>query len=265
MAPWIVQFFPDHETYLEPFGGAAGVLMQKTRCYAEIYNDLDGNIVNVFRVLQDLDKAKELQRRLLVTPYARAEFELSYQETEDEIEMARRVLVRAAMGFGSAGAVKNTTGFRCDMRRSYGTASHVWAEYPAAIASFCERLRGVLIENRPAIECLNRFDSPTTLHYIDPPYLPETRVWRSHGYYRFEMDEAQHEELLKRVLDLTGFVVVSGYESNLYNDLLCGWTVHRTRARMSAGRGTGIRTECVWLNPKCAERQGQHSMFGGAG
>lgn len=146
LAPWVMQFFPDHFTYVEPFGGAAGVLLQKPRSYSEVYNDIDDEISNVFRVLQDKDMAADLQRLLLVTPYSRAEFEISYEPTDDPVECARRVLIRSHMGFGSAGATKHRTGFRVDSARQYGTAAHLWAEYPPQIQLFCKRLQGVLIE-----------------------------------------------------------------------------------------------------------------------
>lgn len=257
LAPWILGFFPPHQTYVEPYGGAAGILMQKPRSYAEVYNDLDDDIVNVFRVLQDKDASLVLTRLLKLTPYARREFELAYEPSLEPNERARRTLVRAAMGFGSSGSTKGSTGFRIDMQRTYGTASHIWAEYPEIIAKFCQRLQGVLIENRPALECIRQYDQADTLHYIDPPYVLDTRVTMGHRYYRHEMADQDHETLLTTLLTLKGFVVLSGYETDLYHDYLGGWEKHRTKARISASRGTSIRTECVWLNASCAELQRQ--------
>ena len=122
LAPWVMQFFPQHTRYVEPFGGAAGVLLQKPRVYAEVYNDLDSDIANVFLVLQSPEASQRLIDLITVTPYARSEFDRAYEETNDPIEQARRTLIRAQMGFGSAGATKGCTGFRSDSRRSYGTA-----------------------------------------------------------------------------------------------------------------------------------------------
>jgi DNA adenine methylase len=257
LAPWILSFFPPHQTYVEPYGGAAGVLMQKPRTYAEVYNDLDDDIVNVFRVLQDRTTSEILTRLLTLTPYARREFELAYEPSLEPVERARRTLVRVAMGFGSSGSTKGSTGFRSDMQRTYGTASHLWAEYPDLIARFCQRLQGVLIENRPALACIRQYDHVDTLHYIDPPYVLDTRVTLGHHYYRHEMSDAEHEELLNVLLALDGFVIVSGYETDLYDDYLSGWEKHRTQSRISSGRGTSLRTECVWLNPRCADLQRQ--------
>lgn len=262
LAQWIMQFFPVHHTYVEPFGGAAGVLIQKPRSESEVYNDLDGDIGNVFRVLQDKIQSAELQRLLLITPYSRAEFEISYKPTPDPVEQARRTIIRAHMGFGSAGATKHKTGFRIDSARQYGTAAHLWAEYPEQITALCWRLRGVLIETRPAIDILKNHDRPDTLFYIDPPYKHETRQMGGHRhYYNHEMSDGDHSELLTAIQHLEGFVVLSGYDSDQYNDQLQSWAKHTIKARISAGRGTGSRIECLWLNPACTQYQPQKHLF----
>lgn len=252
LAGWVMGFFPAHTCYVEPFGGAAGVLLQKQRAYAEVYNDLDGEVVNFFRVLRDPVSRAQLIEACVLTPYARADFEEAWHPTEDVIERARRLSIRAQMGFGSAGATKGATGFRIDTKREYGTAQHLWALYPSAIAEAGKRMSGVLVENRPAIEVMRQHDAPQTLHFIDPPYLHETRSMDgSNRYYRFEMTDEQHIELLDAALDLQGMAVMCGYPSDLYESRLVGWTRHEKEARISAGRGTAIRTEVLWLNEAC--------------
>lgn len=154
IAPWVLRHFPAHACYVEPFGGAAGVLLQKARSYAEVYNDLDGDIVNFFRVLRDLKQRAALQELLALTPYARAEFDLAWQPTDDAVERARRLCVRAQMGFGSAGATKGVMGFRIDTKRACSTAQHLWMGYPDALSAVGARFTGVLIENRPALEVM---------------------------------------------------------------------------------------------------------------
>lgn len=253
LAPWVMRFFPPHQTYIEPFGGAAGVLLQKPRAYAEVYNDLDGDIVNFFRVLRDPVTRERLIDALRHTPYARAEFDAAWDETACPVERARRTAVRAEMGFGSAGATKGSTGFRTDTRRAYGTAQHVWARYPDAVQIIGERFAGVLIEHRPAIDVMQQHDGPATLHFVDPPYVLSTREMRnSSGCYRHEMSDEQHLELLAVLHALQGPVVVCGYESELYSHALRGWERHETSARISGGRGTSVRTEVVWLSPACS-------------
>ena len=260
LAPWIMSFFPDHYTYVEPFGGAAGVLLQKPRSMSEVYNDLDGDIVNVFRVMQDKDLADELQRQLLVTPFSRAEFNISYESTDDPVEQARRTLIRAHMGFRSAGSTKNKTGFRIDSARKHGPAAHLWARYPDLIIGFLDRLHGVLIENKPVIECIKNHDRPDTLFFIDPPYVHSTRLLGKNRCYNHELTNDDHVQLLEHLNQVTGMVVVSGYDSDIYNDLLRSWEKRSTSARISAGRGTAVRTECIWLNQNCANGQIQLSL-----
>ncbi len=251
LAPWVMQFFPPHDCYVEPFGGAAGVLIQKPRSYAEIYNDLDGDVVNFFRVLRDPTMRFALIDACRLTPYAREEFDLAYEHTDDPVERARRTCVRAAMGFGSAGASKGITGFRVDTKRAYGTAMRNWAEYPEGLRSVGERFTGVLIECRDAIDVMQAHDGHDTLHFVDPPYVHETRVMRSRCY-RHELDAAGHSRLLTAARALTGMVVICGYPSAAYDDALSGWARHETQARMSARRGTAMRTEALWLNPACS-------------
>jgi DNA adenine methylase len=255
LASWVIEHFPPHQVYIEPFGGAAGVLMQKNRSPGEVYNDLDDDIVNLFRVLQNASTREELSDRLILTPYARTEFELAWIFTEEPVERARRTVIRAQMGFGSSGATKATTGFRVDPYRKYGTAPQLWARYPDQLAAIGKRLQGVLIENRPAIDIILANDSPSALHYIDPPYMHSTRV---HGaqkgrYYRHELSDDEHVELLITLKNLQGMVVLSGYPNELYSEYLSDWAQNTTQARIAAFRGTAARTECLWLNPACMD------------
>src|SRR3972149_1343948 len=118
LAPWVVENFPPHTVYVEPFGGAASVLMRKPRSSVEVYNDLDDAVVNVFRVLRDRSMARELARVVSLTPWARREFEDAYEHTDDPVEWARRTLVKSFLGFGSRGLVRTRTGFRATSSRN---------------------------------------------------------------------------------------------------------------------------------------------------
>lgn len=261
IAHWVISHMPNHTCYTEVFGGAAGVLLQKPRAYAEVYNDLDGEMVNLFRVLRNKSELDLLINQLILTPYARAEFELAWEYVSEPVERARRTIIRAQMGFGSAGATKGVTGFRIDTKRQYGTAQSLWADYPKHLSAIGQRLTGVLIENRPAIQVLKDHDAPSTLHYIDPPYVHDTRHAgaKAGRIYRHEMTNDDHVELLKNLLELEGKVLLSGYSSNLYAELLKGWERVDIKARISSGRGTDTRTECLWMNPAASKPD----LFGG--
>lgn len=267
LAEWLISHFPPHNVYVEPFGGAASVLLQKPRCYAEVYNDLDGDIVNVFRVLQCHEKRALLIDKLRFTPYARAEFNLAWEQTDDPVESARRVIIRAQMGFGSAGATKCSTGFRRDTERRYTTAMQDWVRYPDCLPPIINRMMGVQLETRPALDVIRTNDSVGTLFYVDPPYLHDTRVMDgSTRYYRHEMTNADHVELLDRLNQVQGMVVLNGYPSELYENALQGWRRVEKQSRASAWRGTSMRTEVIWLNKACsdalASRCQQPDLFG---
>lgn len=252
LAPWIMSFFPAHARYVESFGGAAGVLLQKPPVYAEIYNDLDRSVADFFCILRDPQLRQQLIEAVTLTPYARSEFDLAWIETDDRVESARRLAIRAQMGFGSAGATKGTTGFRVDTKREYGTAQDLWAQYPSTIAAVGQRFAGVLIENRPAIEVIRQHDDADTMHFVDPPYVLATRNRSGQGAYRHEMSDDQHLELIDALCSAKGYVVLSGYDSDLCHKALKGWELQKTRARIASNRGADLRTETVWINPACS-------------
>jgi DNA adenine methylase len=215
--------------YVEPFGGGASVLLRKERAYAEIYNDVDGDVVNLFRVLREPETCKELKRMLQLTPFAREEFTGAYEVATDPVEAGRRMIIRSFMGFGSAATnPEHKTGFRANSNRSGTTPAHDWVNYPKGLDSLCERLRGVTIENRDALQVMLAHDGPDTLHYVDPPYVLSTRnSLRKNGCYRHEMTDADHETLAGTLDDLDGMVVLSGYPCELYDRLYAGW--HRAK------------------------------------
>ncbi len=162
LAPWIISHFPPHRIYVEPYGGAASVLLRKERSFAEVYNDLDGEIVNVFRVMRDRKQAEELIRLLELTPYAREEFDLSYEKCEDPVEQARRTVVRSFMGLSSCSVTrKHKAGFRSNIKQ-HNTARD-WPNHAEFLPVLIERLRGVVIENKPAIDILGRYEDEETL------------------------------------------------------------------------------------------------------
>jgi len=255
LSGWIRSFFPPHQVYVEPFGGAGSVLLTKEPAYAEVYNDLDGDVVNFFRVLRNPEQRAQLCELIALTPFSREEFERAYDENSDPVERARQLAIRAGMGYGSSGGTKENTGFKIDSGRKWSTDFAQWVKYPDAIAAVGSRLSGVLIECRPATSVMMQHDAPTTLHYVDPPYVFSTRKgrrWDSDKYYRHEMTDFQHMDLLGCLKNLTGMVVLSGFHSEMYGRELAGWTEYSVMARGNARRGTKLNLEVVWLNPACS-------------
>jgi len=218
-------------------------LLKKPRSYAEVYNDLDGELVNLFKVARD--HGRELQAALKLTPFARSEFMESYEPSADPIEQARKTVIRAFMGFGSNSHFKKS-GFRANANRSGTTPAHDWANYPKAFDSIIERLQGVVIENKDALDVMRHHDSSETLHYVDPPYMPETRTGAKG--YRHEMNEQDHEKLAESLNSLEGYIVLSGYGNSLYDKLFKGWA---RLDKLAFADGARARIESLWLSPNC--------------
>jgi DNA adenine methylase len=253
LAPWIIDNLPPHRIYVEPYGGACSVLLRKKRSYSEVYNDLDGEVVAFFRVLRDPVQADRLRQLVTLTPFSRLEFEGSYEVSDCPVEQARRTLARSFMGFGSNSIQRlshGRTGFRASALR-YGTVPAMdWSNWPDHIPAFVDRLRGVSIECRDAVDVIAQQDSKETLFYVDPPYVHSTRSRgklddKKHFYFK-EMTDADHRILAKHLNQVRGMVVISGYPCELYdNELYSTW--HRI-SRHSLADGARSRTEVLWLN-----------------
>jgi DNA adenine methylase len=245
IAPWIIEQMPPHRCYVEPFGGGGSVLMRKPRCYAEVYNDLNAEMVNLFRVIRD--RGRELREKLTLTPFARVDFMESYEPTEDAVEQARRTVARCFMGFGS-NAHNRKTGFRSNSNRSNTTPAHDWRNYPDEVPAMIERLRGVVIENKDATEVIRQHDGAETLHYVDPPYVMTTRSDKASDYSH-EMTDDDHRALAETLHNVKGMVILSGYDCPLYSELYKGW---RRIERKALADGAAARIEVLWLR-NCPE------------
>jgi DNA adenine methylase len=253
LAPWIISHFPAHRVYVEPFGGGASVLLQKPRSYAEVYNDLDGELVNLFRVVRD--HGPDLRTALEHTPFAREEFDLSFDRVANELEQARRTIVRAYMGFGStltrplATDLEKPmrTGFRACSNRTGTTPARDWRNLPDKIGAIIARLQGVVIEHRQACEVMKQHDAPKALHYVDPPYVHSTRTpaaGGNHRGYRYEMCDMDHVALAEFLHTLQGGVILSGYHSALYDALFAKWACVECATHAD---GAKDRTEVLWF------------------
>ena len=245
LAPWIIQNFPAHTCYVEPFGGGANVLLRKSPSFIEVYNDLNGMAVNFFRVLRE--RPDEFMRVIELTPYSRQEFVEAQQPADDPLEQARRFYVWAWQGRGRAG-VEEPGGWRFMSRDTRGkTPVHDWTNNQH-LWQLVHRLRMVQIENDDALSVLARFDGPKTLHYVDPPYVQSSRGARwGTSAYLFEYTDAQHRELAQVLRGLTGAVVLSGYPSALYDELYGDWVrIERPGQVDNAKKRDTI--ECLWIS-----------------
>lgn len=241
IAKWIINHFPEHHSYLEPFFGSGAVLFNKPRSDIETVNDLDGNVVNLFEWIKHNPEC--LAHEIYYTPYARQVYEDAFStEPADSLGKAVNFYIRLQMGHGFR-TNGEKVGWKNDVQgRERAYAAKDWCELPDRIVEVAERLRGVQIECIPAVELIKRFNYPNVLIYADPPYMLGTR----HGkQYRCEMDDQDHEELLDVLIAHKGPVLLSGYDSLLYIDRLRGW--HREEA-VSYSQTASRRTEVLWMN-----------------
>lgn len=240
IAEWIIEQFPTHTTYVEPFAGGASVLFRKQPSKIEVLNDLNGEVVNFFDVLRT--RPDELIRVIELTPYSREEHRRAHEVTGDELERARRFYVRSRQSYGS-GEGEYNTGWRFQANDKRGTTNVEEWNKTDALWQAATRLKAVQIECDNALNTIKRFDGPNTLFYVDPPYLPETRS--TSNEYRHEMTEAQHIELADVLNAVQGMVILSGYKSELYSRMYGDWHCISKETRANDNAPT---VEYLWIN-----------------
>ncbi len=245
---WLLPLLPPATHYCEPFGGSAAVLLNRAPAPVETYNDLDGEVVNFFRVLRD--QGETLITALLLTPFSREEFERSLVVEPDlsDLERARRFFVRARqVRTGLAQTASPGRWANCLLTSRAGMSGVVsrWLRSVEGLAEIVDRLLRVQIENRPALEVMARYDSPETLFYCDPPYPHDSRG-DSHAY-GFEMTEQDHINLARLLHQVKGKVAISGYHSPLMDELYQDWQFHEEGAK-TVHSVKQMRTEVLWTN-----------------
>jgi len=252
IAPWVLSHFPPHRIYVEPFGGAASVLLRKPRSRIEVYNDLDKEIVSLFQTVQDPTQCRALMRRLRRTPYSRRIFETAFQPSNNPVIRAQSAITRAYQSFHHEALFnpKKTTFADAKHRNATHCKAREWASYPRTLSTISRRLQGVILECRSAQQVIRAQDTPDTLFFIDPPYLPATRTKSG---YRHEMTETEHIALLEQLRHVKGMVILAGYPSTLYDQTLHDW--HRIERESRAAGSAKPRTEVLWLSPNAVAKK----------
>lgn len=243
IASSIDALIPKHHSYVEPFFGSGAVFFTKQPSAIETINDLDSDVTNLFICIRE--DSVRLARLIAATPYSREMYEKQFLPTntkEDPYEKAASFLIRCWQGHGY-----RTNGYKVGWKNDVQGRENMyalwnWYRLPEWVMEIAERLRCVQIENRPALEVIKRFNYSNVFMYLDPPYLLNTRTGKQ---YKHEMIEQEHEELLSLILTSKAKIMISGYESDMYDRYLTDW--HRVELT-SCAEHHGTRKEILWMN-----------------
>ena len=246
---WLLPLLPPAHHYCEPFGGSAAVLINRPPSPVETYNDIDGEVVNFFRVLRE--QKEELIERIGLTPFSREEFELAIAEPAEELtdlERARRFFIRARqVRAGLAQTASSGRWAHCRLTSRAGMAGAVsrWLGSVEGLSEITQRLLRVQIENAPAIDVIKRYDSEKTLFYCDPPYPHDSRG--DSNAYGYEMTDDDHFRLAEVLHSAQGMIAISGYHSPLMDELYWDWYCTEAPVKKTHTVKT-LRQEVLWTN-----------------
>lgn len=241
LAKDLIALFPPHVSYVEPFAGSAAIFLRKHPSKIEVLNDLNRNLLNFFDVLRT--RPDELIRAIQLTPFSRAEYERSYEPTDDPVEAARRLYVLCWQSFGAYAGKKSGWRHQTNEMRGTGIAQE-FARVDGLWAA-AERLKMAQLECRPALEVIERFDTPDTLFYVDPPYPLADRTEGKRHRYEHEMTDADHVALAEAIHRAEGMFIISGY-AGLYSKLFADW---RVVSKSTTTNGNSVATEYFWISP----------------
>lgn len=242
----IIPYIPPHKNYLELFFGGGSIFFEKKPSEVETINDINSNVTTFFKVLQNKNKFEDFYRLVNLTPYSRELFyELRDGQPNNDIEKAYRFFVLSRQSF--AGKLKEWA-FSVDAGKKKKILSFL--KTIKKLPQIVERLKNVQIENRDFERCLNLYDNEDCFIYADPPYIPESR--RGKDLYEYEMTYEDHERLLSCCLQVKGKIMISGYNSDLYNAELKGWRKKefKTRCTIDMKSNDQDRIEVIWMNYK---------------
>jgi DNA adenine methylase len=258
-ADWLLPLLPKTTHYCEPYGGSAALLLNRHPSPVETYNDLDGDVVNFFRVLRDEREA--LIEAIALTPFSREEFERAISEPSDDVsqlELARRFYVRARqVRTGLAQKASSGRWAHCTLTSRAGMAGAVsrWLGAIEDLPYIVQRLQRVQIENAPAIEIIRRYDTEETLFYCDPPYPHSSRG--DSNAYGYEMTDDEHRELAEVLHNVRGKVALSSYHCVLMNELYSDWSYIEAPQKMCHSIKK-LRQEVLWVNYESISVQDEH-------
>lgn len=246
---WLLPLLPDSHHYCEAFSGSAAVLINRNPSPVETYNDIDGEVVNFFRVLRD--RPEELERSIALTPFSREEFFIAVNGqtgSVSSLERARRFYVRARQartGLAQTATLGRWANCKNTSRSGMSGVVSRWLGGVGALGEIAERIARVQIENRPAVDLIRLYDDAGTLFYCDPPYVHSTRG--DAKAYGFEMDDDEHLQLALCLKRIKGKAAVSGYRCDLMDTVYKDWRRFDAPGKF-AHSIKKMRHECLWMN-----------------
>jgi len=246
---WLLPLLPKAHHYCEPFAGSGAVLLNRDPSPVETYNDIDGDVVNFFRMLRD--KPRDLARAINLTPFSREEFYRAIngpRQGLSAVERARLFYIRARQartGLAQTATLGRWANCKNTSRAGMSGVISRWVNGGIGLEEIAKRLIRVQIENRPAVDIIRLYDSAKTLFYCDPPYLHETRG--DAKAYGFEMAEEEHRDLASALRKCKGKVAISGYRCDLMDDMFKGWRRFDAPKKICHSIKK-MRQECVWMN-----------------
>ncbi|WP_440706232.1 DNA adenine methylase [Heyndrickxia oleronia] len=238
-AEYIISKMPRHKVYIEPFGGAAHVISQKARINHEVYNDIDGIVVNF--IMQSIENTEKLIERCAVLPYSRELYEKWRREElpRDPFEKAVRFfyLNRSAISKGNSEEVPKT-GWRHSTSSSQNPAMG-YVNACKKIRAFARRMQGVMIEQMDFLKLIEKYDSKEALFYVDPPYVGREK------FYAGGFTLKDHIELGEILNSVQGKVIISYYDDPLIQKMYKSWNIERHGAFKQAvgGQNIGVQAE----------------------
>ncbi len=247
---WLLPLLPKCHHYCEPFAGSGAILLNREPSPVETYNDLDGEVVNFFRVLRD--NGETLVKSIGLTPFSREEFAIACKldPTVDSPERARRFYVRARqvrIGLAQTATLGRWANCKNTSRAGMSGVISRWLGAVEDLPIIAERLLRVQIENRPALQVIRLYDSPETLFYCDPPYIHDTRG--DSKAYGYEMTNGQHVELAETLNSVQGMVALSNYPCELMEQLYPAPKWRKVVGEARTNHATkGKRVEVLWTN-----------------
>lgn len=263
-AEWIVEQFPVHDCYVEPFGSNCSVLMSKLPSNFEVYNDRDSDIITLFNVIRDDGMRAQLLKLLAMTPYAKVEFDFAqeYQtkfQNKDRgdgtsstaIMIAYQLLVRSCMSITKIDSI-NGIGFNSNTISLAPTVQELWCDLPDEIIKVTQRFRRVIIENTDAYNAIKTHDRKETLFYLDPPEILQGKD-QVDCFSKNKMSLNVFNRILRLIDSSSGMFIINAYDTDFYKDTLVGWSKRVPASdKKSIKKGFKQKAQrCLWLSPEC--------------